>query len=387
MRGLTHFIVGLTIATFFKSLVFGAAAEDSLIILLGGIFGLLPDTIDFKFLIYMEEHDTVIDPHPDKIDPKEIAEKVAEGINKAAEMKPGKMYKIKLHTIRLGPDLWRQYSVFFNAKEKKVEVRVGPHVTTSGVPIPGTEPPEEKAYASAKFKPNIIETYGKPTEIKGFGGPSFGFLKREDGSVEIIFIPFHRRAGHSITLGLLLSAVVGAILRNWIAWLVAFLGWLGHIIFDSYGHMGGNLFWPFTKKRLGGLQLVSASDPFWNSLIVYSCMAIILWNLNKYNALVSSSYAVPAILRLGLPIYLLLIICVPWSIIGIVYLWLRGRAAAGEVATPATAGVAAVAEEEREPDEDLFVPTVPKPPLILRILGISVLFILFGFLFWLGPSL
>ena len=387
MRGLTHFIVGIAIATFFKSLVTGAAVEDSLLILLGGIFGLLPDTIDFKFMVYLEEHDVTIDPHPDRMDPKEIAERLAEAINRAGEMKPGKMLKVKLHTVRLGPDLWQQYSVFFNTREKRVEVRIGPQVTTGGIPVPGTEPPAGKAEASARFKPNLIETYGKPTEIKGFSGPSFGFMKRKDGSVEVVFIPFHRQAGHSLTLGLMLAAAVGAILRSWTALLVAFLGWVGHIIFDSYGHMGGNLLWPVTRRRTGGLQLVSASDPFWNSLIVYSCVAIILWNLNEYNAGVSQSYTVPAISSLGLPLYLLLVVCLPWSIIGLIYMQMRARARAAEVVTPAAGGVAAVAEEEREPEEDVYLPPVAKPPLPLRVLGVLAAFILFGMLFWLGPAL
>jgi len=387
MRGLTHFIVGIAVATFFKSLVVGAAVEDSLLILLGGIFGLLPDTIDFKLLAYMEEHDMVVDPHPDRVDPEEIAGKIAEGINRASELEPGRMLKIRLHTVRLGPDLWRQYSVFFNAKERRVEVRVGPQVTASGAPIPGTEPPEERAAASASFRPEIVDTYGRPTEIRGFGGPSFGFLKREDGRVEVVFIPFHRRAGHSLALGLLLSAAVGAVLRSWAAWLVAFLGWVGHILFDSYGRMGGSIFWPFWKKRLGGLQLVTASDPFWNSFAVYSCVALILWNLNRYNALVSSSYTVPGMSGLGLPLYLLLVVGIPWSVIGLVYMWLRRRAPGAEAAAPAAGGVAAAAEEEAEPEEDEYAPAAGRPPLIARILGVAAVPVLFGLLYWLGPSL
>ena len=52
MKGITHFITGIAIATFFPEVVRGAG-EGALLPVLGGIAGILPDTIDFKFVRYL----------------------------------------------------------------------------------------------------------------------------------------------------------------------------------------------------------------------------------------------------------------------------------------------------------------------------------------------
>jgi membrane-bound metal-dependent hydrolase YbcI (DUF457 family) len=383
-------MMGIAVATFFKSLMVGAAEYDSLLILLGGIFGLLPDTIDFKFLVYMEPQDMVIDPDPRDMRPQEIAEKIAAEINKAETLKPGQMRRLQLHTLKIGPDLWQSYSIYFNKPRKQVEVRVGPHVTMSGVPAFGTEPPSEKASGAARFNPRLIETYGKPTEIKGFSGPSFGFLKREDGAVEVVFIPFHRRSGHSLTLGAVFAGLGWMLTGLWTVGAVIFLAWLMHVVLDSFGHLGNNLFWPLTKQRTSGLYLVSAANPYWNAFTVYSCMAIILWNMNLYNAEVSISYTVPGMAALGPVLYLFFVICIPWSILGAAYYVYRQRAKARrpyELFAPEAGAVGTMATEGPGIQEQLFdIEERPKPSIFWRILGVAVLIAIFAGLFVYGSG-
>ena len=52
MKGLTHFMTGVCIATFFPLVVTAAYTQDlimlTLLIPLGGLFGYLPDFLDFK---------------------------------------------------------------------------------------------------------------------------------------------------------------------------------------------------------------------------------------------------------------------------------------------------------------------------------------------------
>ncbi len=393
MRGITHFIMGITVATFFKSLVVGAAVYDSLLILLGGIFGLLPDTIDFKFLIYMEKHDVVIDPDPHDMRPQEIAEKIAGEISSAGELKPGQMRKAQLHTLKIGPDLWQSYNVYFNTKQNEVVVRVGPHVTMSGVPSFGTEPPADKALGVAKHKPKLIDRYGKPSDIKGFGGPSFGFLKKKDGSVEVVFIPFHRRSGHSLTLGIVFATIGYLLTMNWVVGAVIFMGWFMHIVLDTFGHMGNNLFWPFTKQRTSGLYLVSAANPYWNAFTVYSCMAIILWNLNLYHTAANlTSYTVPWITALGPVVYLFLVVAIPWSILGAadyIYRVKTKERKPVELFAPMAGAVGQMAMEgvgAQEQEHYYEIAERPKPPILWRILGIGVLVAIFVVLFAYGPS-
>jgi hypothetical protein len=77
VKGISHFLAGLAAATFVPGVVEGAA-QGSYLIVLGGFFGLLPDTLDFKFARYFEQH-VNIDPDPSNLDPQLIATTVAAG--------------------------------------------------------------------------------------------------------------------------------------------------------------------------------------------------------------------------------------------------------------------------------------------------------------------
>ena len=52
MKGIAHFVTGVALATFFPEVV-QAGAQGSLP-MLGGIAGILPDTLDFKFARYFD---------------------------------------------------------------------------------------------------------------------------------------------------------------------------------------------------------------------------------------------------------------------------------------------------------------------------------------------
>jgi hypothetical protein len=53
MKGIAHFITGVALATFFPEVV-QSGAQGSLLPMLGGIAGILPDTLDFKFARYLD---------------------------------------------------------------------------------------------------------------------------------------------------------------------------------------------------------------------------------------------------------------------------------------------------------------------------------------------
>ena len=52
MKGITHFTIGVAAASCVPVAVETAASGNPLYFILGGIFGLLPDTIDFKLYRY-----------------------------------------------------------------------------------------------------------------------------------------------------------------------------------------------------------------------------------------------------------------------------------------------------------------------------------------------
>ena len=305
MKGIAHFITGVAVATFFPEIVHSAAADLTFGPVLGGIAGLLPDTLDFKFVRYFERLDDEIDPAritraDGQPDPQAIAGRIAAAMNRAyAENRP---VKVHLHTVRLGADLWRQWSVAFDLERHQVVVRIGPVVTTGQVPFAGSEVPglgEGRAQVAAPIR----HTYDAETRIDIFSGPSLAFERVPGGGesapagqvsnlsnretesgedvIEVTFLPWHRAWSHSLFLALLLGAV---------GWLIApvygavmALAVLAHIAEDQLGFMGSNLFFPFTRKRTLGLKLLRSGDAIPNFLTVWASLAVILLNLDRFS--------------------------------------------------------------------------------------------------------
>ncbi len=298
MKGLTHYIVGVAIATFFIDAVQMTIFDKSWILLLGGVFGILPDFMDFRFARYLIVHDYEVTPGHKDLNPRVVSETVAKAIDEAAEK--SKSIKIKLHSMKVSRDFWRQYSVQFDTDKKEIITKIGPLVTTGQVPQPGTAPKGDKAIAVAKYKADINHTYHLATNIDIWHGNDWEFVPEGD-KIRVDFIPWHRKVWHSFTAGLLFGPIGFLIYGDWSAmmsgdvlgfftaqagWLAALiivLGFWGHVVCDQLGNLGSNLFYPFTKKRARGLKMTSASDPFSNISFVYASIALIIFNFNAFN--------------------------------------------------------------------------------------------------------
>jgi membrane-bound metal-dependent hydrolase YbcI (DUF457 family) len=283
MKGIAHFVTGVAVATFFPEIVHSASQNLSFAPLLGGVAGLLPDTLDFKFFRYFYRLDEEIDPaklivevgHPD---PQLIAERVASALNRAYEQ--SKQVRIHLHTLKLGADLWRQYDLTFDLARNDVVVHLGPLVTTAQVPyvrsdIPGLKP------GRARVGVPILPTYDAPVRVDVFSGPTLAFERLGD-ALEVTFMPWHRAWTHSLAMALFLGAV-GFLFAPVYGWVIA-LASLAHIIEDQLGYMGSNLLFPFTRRRLGGLQLVHSGDATSNFLTVWISLAVVLLNLDRFSS-------------------------------------------------------------------------------------------------------
>ncbi len=282
MKGIVHFLSGVAVATFFPDAVNLAATQSSFILVLGGIGGLLPDTLDFRGARFFEKPDVDIDPHPADFDAQAIATRVAEVINRVAVTQQKLI--LRLRTMRLGADLWRQYSLRFDVPHNEVIVKLGPVVNTSQMPFPESEvegglsrPPAREGRASVNVR--VLPTYGAETKIDIFGGPSFS-LEWRNQQVEINFIPWHRAWSHSFTVAALFGILVG-IPFGVTAGLIAALGVATHIVEDQLGFLGSNLFFPITKRRSEGLKLIHSGDAVPNFFAVWTALVIILFNLDR----------------------------------------------------------------------------------------------------------
>ena len=321
MKGIAHFISGVAVATFFPQAVQAAAQDLSFVLVLGGIGGILPDTLDFKLARYFERVDYSVDPDPAAPDPQAMAETLARALDQAFVGEP---VTVQLHTMKLGADLWRQYRVFFDTGAGEVVVRIGPLVTTAQAPYPASEPAaptEGRAPVGVPMRP----TYDAETVVDIFSGPMLAFRRRIE-AVEIIFLPWHRRWSHSLLLALGLG-LLGTLLSP-LHGLVLGLGALVHILEDQLGHMGSNLFFPLTRHRVPGLKLLRSGDALPNFLTVWLSLVLILFNLDRFSA---------TPLLAPLP-YFLLALVAPWTLIlGTAWLLGRGR-------TPRTSEAIAISE-------------------------------------------
>ncbi len=275
-----------------------ASQEQSFILCLGGIFGILPDTLDFKFAKYFHKSDFEVrpNPDPDKLDAREIAETVANAVRKAEKEGRG---TVQLHTMQLGSNLWRSYTLGFDSTTSEIVVELGPLVDTGQIPFEGTEIKDPaRASARVKVESQFFQQFDKKSQIAIMTGPCFEFVKRAEGKIEIVFLPWHRTWSHSLTLGMAIALLVGICtyfivpegphpelysIPRWLLYpLIILFGSMVHIIEDSTGFMGNNLFWPFTKDRTNGLGLMSAAEAIPNFLFVWTSLIAILYNLDRF---------------------------------------------------------------------------------------------------------
>ncbi|MEF8874152.1 MAG: metal-dependent hydrolase [Candidatus Thermoplasmatota archaeon] len=284
MKGITHFLVGVAVASFFPLAIEATMIEGAWFLVLGGIFGILPDTLDFRFARYLEEHDYEICPEEGELDPKKITDTLIRAIDQAYREK--RTIKVKLHSLKVGSDSWRQYSVTFDTDEKAITTEIGPIVSTSQVPYPDTAPTGDDKSYTGHYDSDLLHTYEDETNVDIFSGPDFAFVP-EDDRVRADFIPWHRQWAHSFTLAFLLGPI-GLLLFGWNAYgltasMIIIAAFSAHVIVDQLGVLGSNLFYPFTSKRTEGFAIFHSSETIPNVFTNYTSAVVVLWNLNMFS--------------------------------------------------------------------------------------------------------
>lgn len=291
-----------------------AVEKNPVYFILGAIFGILPDTIDFKFYRFFYRYHQTITPDPEQADPQAIADQIADAVAAAADH-PG-LYRLKINTLRRSADQWQQFKIRFDPQLQSVEVELGPVVTTGQVPVPGTYPAEGTSKGWKKLALPIEETYEAVTTVDIFDGPAFGFEKGQDGRMQIQFLPWHRSWTHSLVIGMILAVPIGI----WLGWrggLVAFLAYAVHVLEDQLGFMGSNLFAPFHNKRIPGLHWMRSGDALPNFGTVWFCCLLIFWNC--YRAIPDPIY------HFGFIRLMLYGLVIPLGLFGLLHLLLNRR--------------------------------------------------------------
>lgn len=275
MKGIAHFSIGIAAASCFPGAVRAGADGNPLYFILGGVFGLLPDTLDFKLYRFFQRYDIEVVPDPANPDPQMIADAVALAANKAYET--GKPVRLQLKTIRLGADLWRTYEISFDVLRKRVSARIGPVINTSGISVESAVR-KEKDLATSPLLCDIKLDYEATTKINILDGPSFEMRRTDDGRVTPRFIPWHREWSHSVVIGLLFALAV-TLMWGALAGIVAFCAYALHVFVDQLGFMGSAWLFPFRHTRFEGMKLLHSDTPHLNLAAVWLSCLLIFWNL------------------------------------------------------------------------------------------------------------
>lgn len=278
MKGIAHFVTGVAAASLFPGAVQAGANGNPLYFVLGGVAGLLPDTLDFKLWRFFYRHDMEVMPDPNDPDPRVTAEAMAHAVGRAADT--GRPVRVKLDTVRLGADAWQQYTVTLDPAAGMVRARNGPAVNTGGRPLPGPRSSSRPA-AEVSLAAPVSFDYEAATTIDAFDGPVFEMVPKPDGSVRVRFIPWHRQWSHSLVTGLVPAALAAA-LFGWQAAAIVGLAWAARALLDQLGYLGVNLLYPFTKQRIEGAKRTHSTEPLANATVVWLSMLVVFWNLYRH---------------------------------------------------------------------------------------------------------
>jgi membrane-bound metal-dependent hydrolase YbcI (DUF457 family) len=320
MKGITHFAIGVATASCFPEAIRMAAAGNPAPFLLGGIAGLLPDTLDFKFYKYLYKHDIEVAPDPLVPDAEMIANAVALAVHRAWETR--KPVRIKLNTIRLSTDAWQRYFVRFDVARRKIEVRYGPTVDT-GQNVLGPGPATGLTEATVSLLCDVQLDYEEETLIDIFDGPVFEMQPKDAGLVVPRFIPWHREWTHSVPVAFA-AGLIAALALDITTGLIVFLAWTAHVVADQTGQMGSNWLYPFRSHRAPGWRWMRSANAIPNLTAVWSSGCLIFLNLFR------QVHALPA---LAFAKWLLVMSLLP---AGFAWLWRRGEEAARRGSGPAS---------------------------------------------------
>jgi len=306
MKGFSHFMSGVAVASFGPWAIDAALNGNPIFFVLGGACGILPDTIDFKFYRFFYEHDVYVTPDPKSPDPQYVADEFARAVALAVDEK--RYVRVKLVSVRLGADFWQQYTVKIDNEKMEVLVKFGPVVNTGQVPVEGTE----KRYptiARAKLKAKVIQTYDAGLKVDIFDGPTIGLKPMDNGDLDLEFLPWHREWSHSLTVGAMLGVLVGVLAYFVSGWAAAWQCFVTiaacygvHVVEDQLGHMGSNIFYPITKLRTPGLHWMHSGDGMPNFLTVWICCLLIFWNLYRGQPAMTYHFSFLHLMMVGLVI-------------------------------------------------------------------------------------
>lgn len=285
MKGIVHFTAGIAVASFFPESITAGMTGNPLYFILGGIAGLIPDTLDFKIIRFFWHHDIEIIPDPlitfnsslseIRKQTQTIANGIAKAINKAYFEK--QCVTVKLNTIQTGAGKWQPYQVTFDSSTKTIVVR---YIQDSNPEFSevSSDSNSHRTEATAPVACGLKMDYKSTVTVDFLDGPTIYMSPLPDGRVSVSFIPWHRLYSHSLFTALFFSAL-GYVLFSFTMACIILLAYMSHIFIDQLGFMGSSLLYPFSKRRIGGIRVTRSESALINFACFWACCVIIFWNL------------------------------------------------------------------------------------------------------------
>lgn len=270
MKGITHFSVGLALAALYEPSLAMAESGNPLLMLAGGFAGILPDTVDFKFVRYFCRYDVEVVPDPLDPDPAVIAGAFSSAVLSALKDEGGVC--IKFHTMRVSADRWRKYNLKVGPG-RQITVNTGMIVDGGGNIM--DEAAARKAVAELPCE--VVMDYLYDVEVSFLEGPTL-LLQKSGSCVKSTFIHWHRQWSHSLA-GSVCFALAAAAAGGHHAGLVVFAGMCSHILLDSAGYMGCSVYYPFNRRRIRGLKWIHSSEYWMNFAVVWLSLVLVLIKL------------------------------------------------------------------------------------------------------------
>ncbi len=278
MKGLSHFSIGVAAGFWLPNVAERASNGSGWEMLICAVAGLLPDTLDFKFARFFSREDMTVDFAPTDFHAQDVAQKCTQALEMAISQ--NRPIHLRLHTSQIDSGSWLSYNIHFDSAAKTITVNELGIVNMSGENVReiiiSPENANAQLIATQQF---YIEGNGN-VKVDVLSGPTISFGPRENNRVEIVFIPWHRGFSHSLTLGTALAALAAFAFGWHYFLLVAVPFWL-HVLVDQLGHLGSNLFWPFTKRRFRGIKLFHSSDSAPNFFAVWFSAMLILFKADS----------------------------------------------------------------------------------------------------------
>jgi len=265
IRGITletvaRFIAGMAWASCWPAARQAAEDGNPVFFLIGGVCGLLPDTLDQWLARFLRRIDVHIVPDPLAPDPRLVADALAQA--GAVCHGRGRTVHVELYPGQDSNGAWHRFTVRMDTGHRLVTVSHAGCSASAPLPVNITG-----------IHPFTFQTGDSPLSL------SMECSERDRISLDLM--PWRQGWSHSLILAAGLGLAAGLI-TGVVGGLIAAGACTLHILMDHSGFSGTGAFFPFSRRRTAGLQLLAPSrEKGFNLGVIWLGVVLTGWTLMR----------------------------------------------------------------------------------------------------------